>query len=29
MKMTKRMYGACESRELREIQVAITYEFGI
>ena len=27
--MKKRMYHACESRELREIEVAITYEFGI
>ena len=29
MKMTKRLYRACELRELREIEVAITYEFGI
>ena len=29
MKMTKRLYCTCEFRELREIEVAITYEFGI
>ena len=29
MKMTKRFYRACEFRELREIEVATTYEFGI